>query len=133
MSEDLKATPADFEIGDFSEATEPKGPFCVWHGYFGECPECKGSVERWTFTVVQASDHALVVDEAWTQQRMLPATWSGSGPSDTPPSGEAGDPPTPVVTAATGLGAHVPVAPDHVPLRVNPGLLARVRLLLGER
>jgi len=125
--EDVKAIPADFEIGDFSERTEPFGPFCVWHGYFGECPECKGSVERWTFTVVQADDHALVIDEAW----------SGSGPSDTPSFERAGlrvvARETPQVTAATGLGADVPVAPDHVPLRVNPGLLARIRLLLEER
>jgi hypothetical protein len=27
----------------------------------------------------------------------------------------------------------LPLALDHVPLRVNPGLLARIRLLLDER
>lgn len=130
--EDVKAIPADFEIGDFSERTEPLGPFCVWHGYFGECPECKGSVERWTFTVVQADDRALVIDEAWTTTK----AWSGSSPAQTEP----------VLPRMSTEGVHlgrlnrqerdsddVPAPPDHVPLRVNPGLLARIRLLLEER
>jgi hypothetical protein len=121
--EDVKAVPADFEIGDFSERTEPLGPFCVWHGYFGECPECQGSVERWTFTVVQADDHALVIDEAWTQRQALPGEWSGSSPAQAP--------------IPRGLNRQQRdsenAAPDHTPIRVNPGLLARIRLLLEER
>jgi len=130
--EDVKAIPADFEIGDFSERTEPLGPFCVWHGYFGECPECKGSVERWSFTVVQADDHALVIDEAWTQRETLLGEWSGSSPAQT-------DEQLPVRTRSREVirqerdSDDAPAPPDHVPLRVNPGLLARIRLLLEER
>lgn len=127
VMEDVKATPADFLIGDWSQETEPRGPFCVWHGYFGECPECVGKNVAWTFTVVQADEHALVIDETWTQRETLPGGWSGSGPAQT-------EAPIP-----RGLNRQQqdsegePAAPGHTPIRVNPGLLARIRLLLEDR
>src|SRR5262245_14303538 len=108
---DIKATPADFSDGDWSVPTTPRGPWCVWHGFYGDCPDCAGRSERWTFTVVGAEPDTLVIEETWVEEQ---------GGEIEPGGDRAQRPLLPAVRF------------DHVPLSVNPGLLAKIRLLLEE-
>src|SRR5262245_51798300 len=134
MSEiDIKATPADFIVGDFSDPQLPRGPWCGWHGYYGDCPECAGRTERWTFRIVSADSTSMVIDEAWTdtgtawgqrrvgvEGQLAEEAWSGSGPAQT---GEQLRRRT-EANRQGGDSDDVPRSPDHVPLRASPGLLA---------
>jgi len=92
--------------------------FCRHHGFYAPCPSCSGEEVIWEIPVVDCAGTGGVdvfrVSAGVYEDAMAGAQTAVHAPAPAPPA----------------RSRIMPAARDHIPLRVNQPLYAKVRLLL---
>ena len=105
---------------DASVRTGSLGVFCRDHGFY-DCPVCKGETPVWEIPVVDGGNEVGRLKIPWDYEDTLILVTRGTRTVHVvDPEGEG-----------AVQSAHFPQA-EMIPLRVNPGLYAKIKLLLEE-